>query len=136
MTPSTVGHEQDVKVMLELYGDLTDTPEPQTDQDAIQKTDENTNKDTSSTQKIADETPNEPQKENDGPKNQIQKVQDSQNGSQKLLDAVRMNPKITKAALSGMLGVSCSTLKRWPKANNIVLVGHSKNGQWKIHKFH
>ena len=89
--------------MLELYGDLTDTPEPQTDQDAIQKTDENTNKDTSSTQKIADETPNEPQKENDGPKNQIQKVQDSQNGSQKLLDAVRMNPKITKAALSGML---------------------------------
>ena len=47
-----------------------------------------------------------------------------------------MNPKITKAALSEMLGVSPSILKRWLRANDIVWVGYSNNGHWEIHKIH
>ena len=49
---------------------------------------------------------------------------------------LKMNLKITKAALSEMLGVSPSTLKRWLRANDIVWVGYSKNGHWEIHKIH
>ncbi|MDE6071021.1 MAG: hypothetical protein K2G53_00550 [Muribaculaceae bacterium] len=40
--------------------------------------------------------------------------------------------QITNAALSKTLGVSISTLKRWLKANNIVWVGHTKNGHWEV----
>ena len=39
---STGGHEQDVKAMLELYGDLIDLGEPQTDQETIQRGEETT----------------------------------------------------------------------------------------------
>ena len=39
---STGGHEQDVKAMLELYGDLIDFGEPQTDQETIQRAEETT----------------------------------------------------------------------------------------------
>ena len=136
LTLSTGGHEQDVKAMLELYSDLIDTlepqSEPQTDQDAIQRTEETTPKDPKSTQKIAYEPQNEPQNEKDEPQNGTQDVHKYQNGPQKLLEAVLMNPKITKTALSEMLGVSLSTLKRWLKSHNIRWVGHSKNGHWEI----
>ena len=39
---STGGNEQDVKAMLELYGDLIDSAEPQTDQETTRKTDDTT----------------------------------------------------------------------------------------------
>ena len=42
LTLSTGGHEQDVKAMLELYGDMTDPIAPQTDQETIQRTEETT----------------------------------------------------------------------------------------------
>lgn len=78
------------------------------------------------------EPANESQNEKIDPKNHPQEGRDPQAGPQKLLEAVKMNPKITKAALSDLLGVSSSTLKRWLKANDIVWVGHSKNGHWEV----
>ena len=118
--------------MLELYSDLIDLAELQTDQDNSQKIDKTNQKELKSNQKTADDPQNEPQNEKDEPQNGGTEVHEPQDGPQKLLDAVRMNPKITKAVLSEMLGVSPSTLKRWLKANGIVWVGHSRNGHWEI----
>ena len=118
--------------MLELYSDLIDPGEPQTVQENTQDTDKYTQRNPKNTQKTAGEPQNEPQNEKNEPQNETQEVHKHQNGPQKLLEAVRMNPKITKAVLSELLGVSPSTLKRWLKANNIVWVGYSKNGHWKI----
>lgn len=126
LTLSTGGNEQDVKAMMELYGGLIDPGEPQTGQGTTQKTDKTIQKDSQSTQKVADEPQNEPQKKNDDPPKGTQELHRYQNGPQKLLGIVQVNPKITKAALSKTLGVSISTLKRWLKANNIVWVGHAK----------
>lgn len=125
LTLSTGGNEQDVQSMLELYSDLIDPTEPQT----THKTTQTCPK---SYQKTESGPKNEPQNEKDEPQNGGTEVHEPQDGPQKLLDAVRMNPKITKAVLSEMLGVSPSTLKRWLKANGIVWVGHSKNGHWEI----
>ena len=109
--------------MLELYGDMIDTREPQNEPQPDQET-------TQTHPKSNLKTENEP-------KSEPQKVaNESQDGPQKLLEAVKMNPKITKAALSDLLGVSISTLKRWLKANEIVWVGHSKNGHWQLRKFY
>ena len=129
---STGCNEQDVEAMLELYSDLIDPGEPQTVQENTQDTDKYTQRNPKNTQKTAGEPQNEPQNEKNEPQNETQEVHKHQNGPQKLLEAVRMNPKITKAVLSELLGVSPSTLKRWLKANNIVWVGYSKNGHWKI----
>lgn len=129
LTLSTGGNEQDVKAMLELYGDLIDTHEPQSETQTDQETTQTNPK---SDQKTVNESQREPPKEANGTQNEVQEVQKSQDVPQKLLEAVKMNPKITKAALSELFGVSSSTLKRWMKANDIVWVGHSKNGQWKI----
>ncbi len=73
------------------------------------------------------EPQNEPQKGAKG-------VDDPQNGPQRLIEALQKNPKVTKADLSRMLGVSSSTLKRWLRANNVVWLGHSKNGHWEIRR--
>lgn len=121
LTLSTGGNEQDVKAMLELYGDMIATSDPQTDQ-------ENTQRNTENDQKIGDG----PQNDKHEPQNEVREGQDSQDRPQKLLEAVKMNPKITKTALSEMLGISLSTLKRWLKSNNIRWVGHSKNGHWEV----
>ncbi|MDE6523413.1 MAG: putative DNA binding domain-containing protein [Muribaculaceae bacterium] len=51
LTLSTGGHEQDVKAMLELYGDLIDTGEPQTDQETTKRTEETTQTTTQTDQK-------------------------------------------------------------------------------------
>ncbi|MBD5357695.1 MAG: AAA family ATPase [Bacteroides sp.] len=56
--------------------------------------------------------PPEPQTTHKTTQTDLKSDQKTESGPQKLLDAVRMNPKITKAALSEMLGVSSSTLKR------------------------
>ncbi len=109
LTLFTDGHEQDVEAMLEFYSDTADPNGPQTGV-WIER---------------------EPQK---APQNSSQEGQGLLTGPQKLLEAVRMNPKITKAALAEMLGISLSTLKRWLKTNQIVWLGHSKNGHWEIHK--
>lgn len=74
----------------------------------------------------------DPQNEKNAPQIGVQGGSKPQDGLQKLLEAVRMNPKITKATLSDLIGVSSSTLKRWLKTNNVVWVGHSKNGHWEI----
>lgn len=123
LTLSTGGHEQDVKAMLELYADLIDTPEPQTDPETPQT-------DTKTPPNTVDEPQNEPQNKKKVSLKRTQEVHEPQNEPQKLLEAVRMNPTITKAALSEILGISTSTLKRWLKSNNIVWIGHSKNGHW------
>lgn len=104
LTLSTGGNEQDVKAMLELYGDMIERNNSQSD----------------------------PQNEKNDPQIGVQEVYKPHDGLQKLLEAVRMNPKITKATLSDLIGVSSSTLKRWLKTNNVVWVGHSKNGHWEI----
>lgn len=122
---STGGHEQDVKAMLEFYGDLIETSGVRIGLGATHITD------------VA--ATNEPQSErrvDNEPLNDLQKRAEDENeplnGPQKLMEAVRMNPKITKATLSDVLGVSPSTIKRWLQANNVVWVGHSKNGHWEI----
>ena len=51
LTLSTGGHEQDVKAMLELYGDLIDFGEPQTDQETTQRAEETTQTTTQTDQK-------------------------------------------------------------------------------------
>lgn len=129
LTLSTGGHEQDVKAMLELYSDLIETSEPQSDQETTQT---NPKSDQKSSQKIGNEPQSGPQNEKYELQNEGIEVREPQDGTQKLLEAIRMNPKITKAALSEMLGVSSSTLKRWLKTKSIVWVGHSKNGHWEI----
>ncbi len=146
LTLSTGGNDQDVKAMLELYGDMVDTTIPQT-----------VNRDNYSINETVSETLNEPQKAVQevheplsGPQKTVQEIHGLQNGPQKtvqevhdylsgspnaplrLLDIIRKNPKITKAILADMLGVSASTLKRWLKANKVVWIGHSKNGHWEI----
>ena len=130
LTLSTGGNEQDVKAMLELYGAMIDTRETQNEPQPDQKTTQTHPK---SNLKTENEPKSEPQKVANESQNEVQDVQD---GPQKLLEAVKMNPKITKAALSDLLGVSISTLKRWLKANDIVWVGHSKNGHWQLRKFY
>ncbi|MDE7080912.1 MAG: winged helix-turn-helix transcriptional regulator, partial [Muribaculaceae bacterium] len=59
-------------------------------------------------------------------------LNEPQNGPQKMLETIKQNPHITKTALSGILGVSASTLKRWLRSNDVVWVGSSKNGHWEI----
>lgn len=114
LTLSTGGNEQDVNAMLELYGSMIVG-------DAAYGDPATTN-----------EPPKEPQNVRADSQNGIQESHEPQNGPQRLLEAVKINPKITKAVLSEMLGISPSTLKRWLKANQVVWIGHSKNGHWEI----
>lgn len=146
LTLSTGGNDQDVEAMLELYADLVDQIDPQTDQEKDKSDQEttqrgkNTNQTTTQTNpkttqagdKIHYEPQIESQNSQNEPQNCVQEVHEPQNELQRLLETVRMNPKITKAMLSQMLGVSSSTLKRRLKANKIVWIGHSKNGHWEI----
>lgn len=129
LTLYTGGHEQDVKAMLELYSDLIDPSDPQSNQAIIQSVEERDYKMEYGPQNGLQ---NGPQNENIGTRNGKQEGVNPQNGPQKLLETIRLNPKITKSALSEILGVSVSTLKRWLKANQIFWVGHSKNGHWEI----
>lgn len=148
LTLSTGGNEQDINAMLELYGDIdmVDQIDPQTDQEKDKTDQETTRRGKNTTQtttqtdpkttqtgdKIHYEPQNGSQNSQNEPQNCVQEVHEPQNELQRLLETVRMNPKITKAMLSQMLGVSSSTLKRRLKANKIVWIGHSKNGHWEI----
>ncbi|MDE7419403.1 MAG: putative DNA binding domain-containing protein [Muribaculaceae bacterium] len=65
LTLSTGGNEQDIKAMLELYGDMIQTLELQTDQETTQKTDKTTQTaaqiDQETTQTMSETTPSGPQ---------------------------------------------------------------------------
>lgn len=120
--------------MLELYSDLIEAVGPQTDQETTRQVSDTAQCEPQTDQKTVAEPQNEPQNDKDEPQNRTQGVDKPKDAPQSLLEAVRMNPKITKTALSELLGVSSSTLKCWLKANNIVWVGHSKNDHWEILK--
>lgn len=152
LTLSNGGNEQDVKAMLELYGDLSEIEEPQINKRGFKIEDEPQSEVNDPQNEIYGpqngvhdslNEVNEPQSELSDPQNEAheppkekyrpQNKEDvPKNGPQKLLETVRIDPKITKTALADMLKVSRSTLKRWLKANNVVWVGHSKNGHWQI----
>lgn len=110
------GHQPDIEAMKVLYGNFIETTESQYDPETSQFDPQNG-------KKTVHEPLNEPQNKN-------QEIHEPLNGPLKLLDAVKNNPKITKAALSELLGISPSTLKRWLKANKVVWEGHSKTGHW------
>lgn len=149
LTLSTGGNEQDIEAMLELYGDIDIVETTEHSGDKIYKDSEDVYNHIQEAREPQNEflygvkkvygPQNRPQESvgeahgpQNGPQKSVGKARGPQNGPQKLLNAVMLNPKITKAALSEMLGVSSSTLKRWIKAYNIVWVGHSKNGYWTI----
>ena len=138
LTLSTRGHEQDVTAMLELYGDLIDLGEPQTDQETTQKTDKTTQIDPKSnyktdvtTQKISDTTQKKEQVT-------TQKVDlNSKSTSEKIVLELKKNPSLSRKQLAQLIpsitedGIKYH-LSKLQEKGILHRVGPDKGGHWEI----
>ena len=151
LTLSTGGNEQDIQAMLELYGDLIDTPEPQREPQTDQKTTQTTDK---TTQKGPQSNQKSDQKIEDGLQSSQkttlkvsesdQKIalssqksnQENITSTQKVIEKLSINPQITISRLAVDLAMSPSGIKKILKAmkesGRIQRVGPDKGGHWEV----
>lgn len=128
--------------MLELYSDIIDTPEPQTDQDTTQKTDKTTQKDAQSTrktgvttQKISDTTQKTTPKKEQAT---TQKVDmNSKSTSEKIVLELKKNPFLSRKQLAQLISTITEDgikyhLSKLQEKGIIRRVGPDKGGHWII----
>lgn len=141
LTLSTGGNEQDVKAMLELYGDMIATSDPQTDQDTIhkdQEPDRETTKSTSNDHRIDQETVVTDQETGKTTScDQETTVVDQMSDQKiKILNLIKSNPNITRSEISKRLGLHDSSVKR--RLERLISegllqrVGSTKAGHWEV----
>ncbi len=142
LTLSTGGNEQDVKAMLELYSDIIDTHEPQTDQDtaqknplSTQKTDVTTQKISGATQKIDTATQKNTQKNK---QSTTQKVDmNSKSTSEKIVLELKKNPSLSRKQLAKLIPAITEDgikyhLSKLQERGIIRRVGPDKGGHWVV----
>ncbi len=152
LTLSSEGNGQDVKAMLELYGDLIDPSEPQTDQETTQKVSDTTQRvsdttqrdpqtDQETTQRVSDTTQKEPQTDQET----TQRVSDTTQteGSQTLtvqeqiIQELRNNPKLSRKELAKIItsvtedGIKYH-LKKLQERGFLRRIGANFGGHWEV----
>ena len=154
LTLSKGGNEQDVKAMLELYGDLIDPTAPQTYQGTTQKTDETTQKKPKGTQKSdhkIDDDFQSSQKSTQKASESDQKIlgsnqkttnnnhksnQENVTSTQKVMEKLLAYPRITIFQIAKELEMSPSGIKKILRAlkdsGRIQRVGPDRGGHWEI----
>ncbi len=125
LTLSTGGNDQDVKAMLELYGDLVDQIEFKTDQEKNSSDQETA---------PADQEKNSSDQETvraDQEKNSSDQLADDK---LKILQLIKANPQITRAEIAKVIGLHDSSVKRRLESlitdRLIRRVGSTKGGYW------
>ena len=154
LTLSTGGHEQDVKAMLELYGDLIDPGEPQTDQETTQtnsKSDHKEDYTTQTTTQIAQDTTQTEQNTTQTTTQTNQKP--TQSGSdtthmsisqsltiqEQIINELRKNPNLSRKELVKLItsvtedGIKYH-LKKFQERGMLRRVGANFGGHWEILK--
>ena len=148
LTLSTGGHEQDVKAMLELYSDLIDLTEPQTDQETTHKTDktdraiaragQETTKNTSNDHWADQETivVDQEKCKTNSCDQETTVIDQRSDQKTKILNLIKSNPKITRQEISKLMNLHDSSVKRRLEGliseGLIRRIGSTKAGHWEV----